>query len=324
MDKTEWGLFGHAVLVGLRRTVRGGRHLQHLHHCEIKSRALAMQYAFVNGKRNEAFPGAKGVCPTCGAEMVAKCGPRVIHHWAHRARRNCDPWWENETDWHREWKSQFPEDCREIHHQAEDGEIHRADIMTPTGIYIEVQHSALAEAERQARETFYENVLWIIDGKGFCRNFDVYHKLPYPNSAVAEDIIWFKTHRSLGGTKRGLFYRLSETQRFHPDTALTKANVGPLLTSRGELVQVHSYREIVDEIDKTYRGHHQFDWVRPRQIWLDTQFPVFIDFGEDRLVKLEAYDSSGLTCIRYVTKQQLVRDSMLKLDAREVCAIDDL
>jgi len=55
-----------------------------------------MQYALVEGARQEASPGAKGLCPTCGAAMVAKCGPRVIHHWAHAGRRNCDPWWEND------------------------------------------------------------------------------------------------------------------------------------------------------------------------------------------------------------------------------------
>jgi hypothetical protein len=78
--------------------------------------------------------------------MVAKCGPRVMHHWAHAGRRNCDPWWENETPWHREWKNLFPEDCREVSHTAPDGEVHRADIKTPAGIVIEVQHSNMTDS----------------------------------------------------------------------------------------------------------------------------------------------------------------------------------
>jgi competence protein CoiA len=73
-----------------------------------------MQIALVDGERKEAFPGGTGSCPTCAAAMVAKCGPRIIHYWAHRGRRSCDPWWEKETEWHREWKNRFPEDCREI------------------------------------------------------------------------------------------------------------------------------------------------------------------------------------------------------------------
>ena len=64
--------------------------------------------------------------------MVAKCGPRIIHHWAHEGRRNCDLWWENETEWHRDWKNLFPLDCREVSHTAEDGEVDRADIRTYT------------------------------------------------------------------------------------------------------------------------------------------------------------------------------------------------
>lgn len=113
-----------------------------------------MQLALVGSERLEAFPGGRGQCPTCRAAMIAKCGPRILHHWAHAGRRNCDPCWENETEWHREWKNLFPEACREISHTAPDGEIHRADIMTATGIYIEVQHSAMTDAERISREAF--------------------------------------------------------------------------------------------------------------------------------------------------------------------------
>jgi hypothetical protein len=77
--------------------------------------------------------------------MVAKCGPRVIHHWADASRRDRDPWWENETAWHREWKSLFPPECGEVYHNAPNGEVHRADIKTPTGVAIEIQHSAMTD-----------------------------------------------------------------------------------------------------------------------------------------------------------------------------------
>ena len=77
-----------------------------------------MEFAIHDGVRRAAFKGGSGTCPTCGAAMTAKCGPRVMHHWAHAGRRNCDPWWENETPWHREWKSRFPESFREIAHVA--------------------------------------------------------------------------------------------------------------------------------------------------------------------------------------------------------------
>lgn len=276
-----------------------------------------MQYAIVDGVRSKPFVGGKGCCPMCGAEMIAKCGPRVLHHWAHKGKRNCDPWWENETDWHREWKGYFPENCREIHHQAEDGEIHRADVMTPTGIYVEFQHSSMPEAERKAREAFYGNLLWIVDGRGFRKNFDIYHKLPHPDSAVASDIVWEKAYRDKRGTTRGIFYRLTETQRFYPDRVLTKSTLG-LPDSLDRML--HGLDEIRTEVDEAYCGHHQYDWIRPRGVWLESTCPVFIDFGDHLLVKLEVYDDYGLPCIRNVSKCHLVQDAMSKSDARAVCS----
>ena len=64
-----------------------------------------MQLSIVNNKRMEAFKGGKGICPLCGGGTIAKCGPRIIHHWAHQNIKECDPWWENETLWHRNWKN---------------------------------------------------------------------------------------------------------------------------------------------------------------------------------------------------------------------------
>ena len=129
--------------------------------------------------------------------MVAKCGPRVMHHWAHMARRNCDPWWENETAWHREWKNYFPEECREVSHTAPDGEVHRVDIKTPTGIVVEVQHSTMTDSERKSREAFYDNLIWVVDGRSFKNRFHLGCMLPDPNADGFEDIVWF--HQSRGG-----------------------------------------------------------------------------------------------------------------------------
>lgn len=265
-----------------------------------------MQLALVNCGRREAFPGGRGQCPTCGAAMVAKCGPRILHHWAHAGRRNCDPWWENETDWHRDWKNLFPEACREISHTAPDGEIHRADIRTPTGIYIEVQHSAMTDAERISREAFYKNLVWVIDGRGFRDNFDIYHLLPDPSSELAQDLVWSKATRSMQGAARGLFFRVSEGRKDYPSEDISKATL-----SFGE---IHSLRELQTEIEQAYRGHHQYDWVRPRRTWLDATCPVYIDFGDEHLVRLEIYDESNLPCIRYVSKRKFVHDVMIETD----------
>lgn len=271
-----------------------------------------MQYALVEGDRRQAFAGTRGKCPICGALVIGKCGPRIRHHWAHAGRRHCDPWWENETDWHREWKNLFPEDCREICHRAPDGEIHRADIRTPTGIIIEVQHSAMTDQERQSREAFYGNLVWVIDGKGFRSNFDIYHLLPDPASALAQDIVWAKASRPMRGAANGLFFRVSEARLDYPNEDITKETL--------RFGQIHSIHEIVTEIEQAYCGHHQYDWVRPRRTWLDAICPVYIDFGGDYLVALGVYDESGLHCVRLVTKQTFFHAVMTETDCRAIAS----
>lgn len=264
--------------------------------------------AIVNGQRCEALPGAHGICPTCGAAMIAKCGPRVLHHWAHASRRDCDPWWENETPWHREWKNLFPADCREVSHTALDGEIHRADIKTPTGIVIEIQHSAMTDAERCSRESFYGNLVWVVDGRSFRDNFDIYHLLPDPASELARDLVWAKATREMQGAARGLFFRMSEA--LSEDAGVTKATL--------RSGWIHSIREIEEQVNASYRGHHQYHWVRPRRTWLDATCPVYIDFGDDSLVRLDVYDESGLPCIRLISKKKFVHDVMVERTVRDI------
>jgi len=272
-----------------------------------------MQYALVDNKRQEATKGAQGVCPVCGAKAIAKCGPRIMHHWAHASRCDCDPWWENETAWHRQWKALFPEDCREISHVAEDGEIHRADIKTPGGIYIEVQHSPMTDAERTSREMFYKNLVWIVDGSVFRQNFDILHILPDPASALAQDLIWTRAKRGYEGANNGMFYRVSSNQKYSPGiTRLELQRAGGLF---------ESMRTIRTEVEELYRGHHQYSWTKPRKTWLDAACPVYIDFGDDTLVKLETYDETGLPCIRRVAKEDFLRDAKTKSSASDIAQL---
>ncbi len=263
-----------------------------------------MQYALVNNIRQEAFAGGKGTCPTCSADMVAKCGNRIVHHWAHAHRQNCDPWWENETPWHREWKNMFPPECREISHTAGNGEVHRADVKTQTGIVIEIQHSAITDEERLSREQFYGNLVWVIDGSGFKHNFDILHLLPAPDSELAKDVVWFKGTRQLQGAAHGLFWRLSE----NPES--TKAKPGG--------VWIYGIHEIEEAVNNSYRGHHQYDWIRPRRTWLDATCPVYIDFGDDYLVRIETYDESNLPCVRLIAKSKFIHDVSVEAHARDI------
>jgi competence protein CoiA len=124
---------------------------------------MKMKYALVNNERQEPKPGLIGKCQCCNSAVIAKCGNQKIWHWAHKTKVECDPWWE-ESDWHRAWKEQFPKEWQEIIHKAENDEKHIADVKTDRGFVIEFQHSHLDPQERVAREIFYQNMVWVVDG----------------------------------------------------------------------------------------------------------------------------------------------------------------
>ena len=241
-----------------------------------------MQFALVNGLRHSPQPRRHGVCPACAQEMISKCGSQIMWHWAHHGKRHCDPWWENETEWHRAWKAQFPEAMREVVHFDETtGEKHIADIKTFRGLVIELQHSAMPPEELQSREKFYGRMIWILDGKPFASQFDVFkYPLPHPESALLQDVLF--SHQAAGAA----FWRRSEA-------------------SDGSLVPFHDSSEIADEIMTDYRGHHFFRWKQPRKVWKEATAPVFIDFGSDELFRLLRYGQSGQWCVQRIATQAL-------------------
>lgn len=124
-----------------------------------------MLTADVNGSRSRPLPGIVGKCPFCQSEMIARCGEVRVHHWAHKSKSECDSWWEPETDWHLNWKNEFPLRWQEqILVDQVTKERHIADVLTLAGLTVEVQHSHLEPEERRSREVFYKNMLWIVDG----------------------------------------------------------------------------------------------------------------------------------------------------------------
>lgn len=120
-----------------------------------------MQYANVHGRRVEATPGARGECPTCRGEVLARCGEINAWHWAHHNRSDCDSWAEGESEWHRTWKRRFPLRWREFVIGS-----HRADVKSPRGV-IELQASAISTADVANREDYYEEMVWLLDARDF-------------------------------------------------------------------------------------------------------------------------------------------------------------
>ncbi|WP_412099002.1 competence protein CoiA [Defluviimonas sp. D31] len=124
-----------------------------------------MKFANIEGVRVEPFPNAHGTCPHCGEAVIAKCGNLRVWHWAHKSKQHCDRWWEPETEWHRRWKNQFPVEWQEQGRRAESGELHVADVLTPHGLVLEFQHSAIKREQVQTRINFHKNICWIVNGR---------------------------------------------------------------------------------------------------------------------------------------------------------------
>jgi hypothetical protein len=119
-----------------------------------------MWYARIgDDDRVEATPRARAHCAACGGEVAAKCGAIVTPHWAHVAREDCDDWSEVGTAWHRGWQ-----ECVEPSQREVVMGWHRADLVTPLGYVIELQHSSISPDQIAAREAFYgPRMIWVFD-----------------------------------------------------------------------------------------------------------------------------------------------------------------
>lgn len=123
-----------------------------------------MKFAIVNETKKTPTPKESGHCPFCRSEVISKCGSLRLWHWAHKKELQCDPWWENETEWHRNWKNQFPVNYQEQIHYDENGEKHIADVKTDKGWVLEFQYSFIKSEERISRNDFYKKLVWIVNG----------------------------------------------------------------------------------------------------------------------------------------------------------------
>lgn len=248
-----------------------------------------MKFALVNEARTLPSPQAKGTCQVCGEEALAKCGNKIVWHWAHVSRKHCDSWWENETEWHRQWKSHYPEEWQEIVlSDKSTGEKHIADVRTASQLAIEFQNSPMPSDELHAREQFYGKLVWIVNGSSFRNNFHILHALPDPACDFVRDIVFLPRRYNHQGK---LFYRKSE-------------NPG-----KPSMVEVHGVQNIRKAIEENYVGHHVFDWVRPKSVWYEANASVYFDFGDDLLWNLQTYDNSGLKCVQAVNKVQFIIDT---------------
>ena len=164
-----------------------------------------MKYAIVNDARSEAVKGLNGLCPNCKSPMIPKCGAKIIHHWAHKGKLECDHWWEPETQWHRDWKGYFPKEWQEVVHQDPiTGERHIADVKTSLGIILEFQHSPIKPEERKSRNEFYKNIVWVVDGKRLNNDEANFEKAYNSGTSIAHVRKFFVNESSLLNKWTGL------------------------------------------------------------------------------------------------------------------------
>lgn len=143
-----------------------------------------------DGNAVAATKKAREVCGCCGETLIAKCGSRVVWHWAHESNSDCDPWSEGETPWHAAWKSRF-DDVEVVMRRG--GDLHRADAV---GVHrgektvIEFQHSTITADDVFEREQFYGGgMIWVLDATQI---------------ALDGRVRWYpKNHSSPGGIRDG-------------------------------------------------------------------------------------------------------------------------
>jgi hypothetical protein len=102
-------------------------------------------------------------CKGCNSIVIAKKGTIKIHHFAHKDKI-CDLWKTTPmTEWHRNWQKLCKPEFLEVRIEK-NNVFHIADIKTPNDLVIEIQHSNLSYTDVKNRESFYDNMIWIIDG----------------------------------------------------------------------------------------------------------------------------------------------------------------
>lgn len=161
-----------------------------------------MEYAVKDQKRVVPTPGTQATCELCHASVLAKCGKINIWHWAHKNNRDCDPWSEPESEWHRNWKLHVPLDRREVTMAN-----HRADIVGLNGGIVELQHSSITTTEISERESFYKNMIWLIDSKPFAANIRFSKKDNYWTFR------WYHSRKHHQLMKRPLFWDIEDYAR---------------------------------------------------------------------------------------------------------------
>jgi competence CoiA-like predicted nuclease len=230
-----------------------------------------MQFALNQFKqRIKPAPKIIGFCPSCGSPLIPKCGQILCWHWSHKTL-DCDPWYEPESEWHRNWKNLFPDDWQEVTIGN-----HRADIKTPHGV-VEFQASSISSTEVQEREDFYRKMIWVVKA-------DTFNLEP-----------------QLSSIARSFFDRFRYPYLSHPmEKELGSGNLFDLLAKESyeekeKLMSTEEYNAITKEVDasreilrikneaarnKAWLKDPMYQWRWPRTTWGFAKKKIYLDLGD--------------------------------------------
>lgn len=167
-----------------------------------------------------------------------------------------------ETAWHRDWKLAFPPSFREVaFYDAANSDLHRADIFTPSGYTIEFQNSPLTLAELNSRESFYPNLIWVLNGKKF-KGFKILKHLPDVDDP-----------------------KLSGYEFCHSDhlSMVRKAEVMQGLANPKILNFYHPELKGIKLTSDLY----SFCWKQPHSVWYAATARIIVDLGGHFLYELK-------------------------------------
>lgn len=260
-------------------------------------------------ERIEAKKGHLAVCPCCDLDLIPKCGEFNIHHWAHKRGNNCDPWAEPETEWHRNWKDQFPGDWQEkIRFDSVTNEKHIADICVPASkLVIEFQNSPISKAELESRERFYKKMIWVVNAKTFFILTDSLRPKLNDIKSIEETL-----------AQDALKNNVRVPHEIHEKILRCKVEIRNLdrTFAQGQMDanQLYSkrlfYKQAIDTLKRHYlpgpkykemqirdeekwaeknqrldepNQYYKYSWFRRRKVWSFAKLPVFLDTGEELL-----------------------------------------
>jgi hypothetical protein len=173
--------------------------------------------AWVNGVKTfiDDYKKSEGIEAFCsmGHKLSAKCGSVRVHHFAHYPNTDpCDIWRGKMTYWHAQWQKivldkSHLEVCLDANgkilgHSAFAGQStfsnivatkldgHIADIINPSSnpnsrpLVVEIQHSSMSKEVIDAREAYYQHMVWLFDFTPRLTTIDKCNKIAFVDGAV--------------------------------------------------------------------------------------------------------------------------------------------